>query len=497
MNQKTLWLVILLMSAATLGIIVMQVYSIYNTVQMNNELFSNNVHNALDHAVSKLEQVEIDQTAALFNLPKINTDTARRGIMVIEVEEISTYLRTDTAFSSGGNLAVNPQHQTIFGQKQLTVGDQMAFMSQFTTYFTFHRIVQDISVEKRLSLKQLDIILAESLRQKGITQEYAYAVYSHLKDTFVLTNATAQRCPNYRSPEDFNYRADLYPSTNEQVAQLFVDFPNEQRYIWSSLWLTLLGSIVFTAVVIFSFYYTIRVIIRQKKVSEMKTDFLNNMTHEFKTPIATISVATDALRNLIASNKLDKTPRFINIIKEENQRMNNQVERVLQMAKIDRRDIKLQLSEINIHEIAQKAVEHILLQVEQRHGTVALDLQATQPVIEADETHVTNVIHNLLDNAYKYSPEVPEITLRTRDQGDSIQIWVEDKGIGISKEARKHIFDKFYRVPTGNLHDVKGFGLGLSYVKAIAVAHAGTIDVRSELGKGSTFILTLPVSQVR
>lgn len=172
--------------------------------------------------------------------------------------------------------------------------------------------------------------------------------------------------------------------------------------------------------------------------------------------------------------------------------MNSQVERVLQMALIDKKDFQLSVDDLNLHEVIQQAVDNFSLQVEKREGSLLTDLQAQSPVIEGDATHIASIIHNLLDNANKYSPEKPEITISTRDVPMGIEIAITDKGVGISKEARKHIFDKFYRVHTGNIHDVKGFGLGLSYVKAIMTAHKGLVDVKSEPGRGSTFVLTFP-----
>lgn len=224
----------------------------------------------------------------------------------------------------------------------------------------------------------------------------------------------------------------------------------------------------------------------------MKTDFINNMTHEFKTPIATISLATDSIASPMVVSNPDKIKRFVDIIRQENRRMNSQVERVLQIAQLDKKDFQLKLSETNLHELIQQAVDNFSLQVEKREGALKIELQATRPVIQGDATHIASVVHNLLDNANKYSPEKPEIAIRTRNVPNGVEITVEDKGIGISKEARKHIFDKFYRVHTGNIHDVKGFGLGLSYVKAIVTAHKGFVDVRSEPGKGSAFTLTFP-----
>jgi two-component system phosphate regulon sensor histidine kinase PhoR len=219
------------------------------------------------------------------------------------------------------------------------------------------------------------------------------------------------------------------------------------------------------------------------------------MTHLFKTPIATISLAADSIANPKISGDASKVLRFANIIKQENKRMNSQVEKVLQMAQIDRGESKLLLTEVDLHEIIHRAIENIGLQVELRQGSATADLNAANPVVEGDMTHLSNVINNLLDNANKYSPDTPVIQVTTRDRADGVEVTVSDQGLGMSKEARKHIFDKFYRVHTGDLHDVKGFGLGLSYVKAIMDAHKGSVDVSSEPGKGSDFVLFFPRKQ--
>ena len=273
---------------------------------------------------------------------------------------------------------------------------------------------------------------------------------------------------------------------------LFIDFPHKDVFIWQGIILNLILSLIFTGIVIVGFYYTIYVILHQKKLSEMKNDFLNNMTHEFKTPIATISLATDAIRNLIKNQHPEKAERFIKIIKEENERMDSQVGKVLQMARSDKNEFNLNIEEIDVHDIVNRAAERIALQIEQKNGNLSVDFQSKNYVIEADETHFTNVIYNLLDNANKYSPEKPEIKLKVIDSSGGIKISVEDKGLGISKEARKFIFDKFFRVTTGDVHDIKGFGLGLSYVKAIVTAHDGHIEVKSEPHKGSIFTIFFP-----
>ncbi|NJK82836.1 MAG: HAMP domain-containing histidine kinase [Saprospiraceae bacterium] len=254
----------------------------------------------------------------------------------------------------------------------------------------------------------------------------------------------------------------------------------------------MISSILFTVIIMFCFGYTIDVIFKQKKLSEIKTDFINNMTHEFKTPIATISLAADSITSPMIVGHTEKVQRFANIIKQENKRMNSQVEKVLQMALLDKNEFQLKLTEVNLHNVVESALENIGLQVERKEGKVSAELKAARPVVQGDLTHISNMINNLLDNANKYSFEKPEISVHTCNVPNGVEVTVKDKGIGMSKEARKHIFDKFYRVHTGDLHDVKGFGLGLSYVKAMITAHKGTIDVKSELGKGSSFILFFP-----
>ena len=292
----------------------------------------------------------------------------------------------------------------------------------------------------------------------------------------------------YNSP----YRVALFQKDIESPGYLSIYFPNRTSLVLGSVWKTLVLSVIFTGIILFCFWYTIQVIYRQKKLGEMKTDFINNMTHEFKTPIATISLATDSISSPMVVGHPDKIKRFVDIIRQENRRMNSQVERVLQIAQLDKKDFQLKLSDINMHNLIQQAVENFSLQVERREGSLNLELNAQQPIFKGDGTHIASVVHNLLDNANKYSPDKPEITIRTRNVPNGIELAVIDKGVGISKEARKHIFDKFYRVHTGNIHDVKGFGLGLSYVKAIVTAHKGFVDVHSEQGKGSTFTLTFP-----
>lgn len=251
-------------------------------------------------------------------------------------------------------------------------------------------------------------------------------------------------------------------------------------------------SVLFIAITFFSFLYTVLTILRQKKIAEMKTDFINNMTHEFKTPIATISLAVDSIQSPNIKTDPDKVERFAHIIKEENKRMLVQVEKVLQMAQFNNKRLKLSVEYVDVHRLLTQAKEHIELQVKRRGGEVTINLDATTHIIRGDENHLSNIFHNLLDNANKYSPDEPKIEIRTKDGNGGIIIEIEDHGQGMNREQIKNIFEKFYRIHTGNVHNIKGFGLGLSYVKAMVDAHHGQIHVSSKVGKGSTFQLFFP-----
>jgi len=510
MTKKSIWRIVVLVCVALVGILGMQVYSIVSSFNLNSELFDNNVHNALDHLVTKLEQKEIEQTATMYDLPRLSAINKGKGnelASFTSVEEISSYLSSDSSarpqFSKGDTLSskdvkrLSRQFKTKEVKRTWKKGDsKKVFMRYFERYFVHHGIVKDIPVQQRVSINSLDKMLLKELKEKGITTPYAYAVFSEKEEDFVMTNhACDKHKMMYTQPSDFRYSISLFPSSNEEIAKLYIDFPTKVNFLWSGLWFNILSTILFTGIVVFCFYYTINIILTQKKLSEMKNDFLNNMTHEFKTPIATISIATDTIKQMITKGKADMAMRFVNIIDEENKRMNSQVGKVLQMARIDKREFRLNIETVQANNILESAAEKISLQVEQKGGNVTLDLQAKNDLIEVDVTHFTNIIHNLLDNANKYTPEKPQIIIRTQEASSGLQIEIEDNGVGIDKEARKQIFDKFYRVPTGNLHDVKGFGLGLSYVQAIVTAHGGTIDVKSELGKGSTFIIIIPHQQ--
>jgi two-component system phosphate regulon sensor histidine kinase PhoR len=257
----------------------------------------------------------------------------------------------------------------------------------------------------------------------------------------------------------------------------------------------IIGAFVFSFIIVTAFGVTVQALLRQKKLSEIKTDFINNMTHEFKTPLATISLAVDAIRNEKVMAKPEKMEYFSGIIKEENKRMNKHVETILQAALLDKQELKLDMNKVHVHALVQSALNNYRLQIEDKQGKVILQLDAKNDEVIADEAHFTNMISNLIDNAIKYSKENLVLKISTCNTGKRVQIKIQDNGIGMNKETVKRVFEKFYRAHTGNLHNVKGFGLGMSYVKTVIDVHKGHIKVDSTLGKGTCFTVDVPLAE--
>ena len=306
--------------------------------------------------------------------------------------------------------------------------------------------------------------------------------------------------------DSLHNRAFVYPleSPSGSIAEglspqelLIIVVPHVNNIIWKQMYWMIAGAIIFTFIIFAAFFITIRALLNQKKLSEIKSDFINNMTHEFKTPLATISLAVDALKNEKVINDRAKMNYFSGIIKDENKRMNKQVETILQAALLDRQEIQLNESEVHAHDLIHAGVNNINLSLAEKNGKIETHLDAKNDVIMADEVHFTNIITNLLDNAIKYSKENVLIKLSTLNFNNHLRIKIEDNGIGMNKETLHRIFEKFYRAHTGNIHNVKGFGLGLSYVKTIVDAHKGKIKADSTLGKGSCFTIDMALAKIR
>ena len=491
MNRKAIIAIITLMSIALLGIVLIQIYWINFSINQEENQFNNQVQVAL---VRVSEILSEEEEARGFS-PFLGSNSSLSSLQ--NKEKINLIDKGNVAEIEGslGNLKAN-QGPGVEGG----TGISNYYQIQINREKQANRhYLNSIKIEERIDPEKLNIILEQELENSGINTEYHYGVFSNEDSSFVIKDGhfvpvfeTNPRVTNTELSDDLyvtKHKVNLFTGSVKSPGSLHIAFPRIRNFLWRGVLQSVLASFLFTGLILFCFSYTIFVILRQKQVSEMKTDFINNMTHEFKTPIATISLAADSINSPSILNKPDKVQRFTSIIKQENKRMLSQVEKVLQMALLDKKDFNLKLTDLDLHEIIFQAANHTELQVQKKDGTLKTNLQADDSMIKGDVTHISNVIHNLLDNANKYSGEKPEIIITTNNTANGISVSIRDKGIGMSKEARKHIFDKFYRVHTGNIHDVKGFGLGLSYVKAIVMAHKGNIEVESELGKGSNFIL--------
>lgn len=472
MSKKAIWSIIIIMSLSLIGVGVIQYFWVKRAVDLDEKNFNDKVTIALNNVKKRLmndaEAVAEKKfySDGKFADPKSIIEKIIRGDLEEQASDINKRIK-DLEFRS--------------------------------TFMNPEELLENIDKDN------LDKYLKSELESKNIDLSYEYGVYSNeyrsyfiengsytatIGDTTKSSNVAAMN-PLYKA----EYKISLFENEVINPGHLNIYFPGKKRFLWSNVIGILLSSILFTGLILFCFSYTIYVIFHQKKVSEMKTDFINNMTHEFKTPIATISLASDSILSPVILENKDKVTRFINIIKQENKRMLSQVEKVLQMAQIEKENVELKFIPFNLHDVIEDAVINAELKVQAKGGQIITNLSAQKPVINGDVTHIASIINNLLDNAEKYTPNQPIIRVETKDVRCGVEVIVEDNGIGINKDALKLIFEKFYRVHTGNLHDVKGFGLGLSYVKAMVDAHHGKVSVKSEVGKGSIFTIFLPELQ--
>ena len=507
MNQRRIYTLIALMSVALVGLVVFQVYWIREMVEANRQRFQQNVYEALNTVVHQLEQKE----ALLFAYQSVGPNAApvdtsqwypsrtvrSRQRQSVTFDERGRPVRQRVEFemsvglSPGSAPVIVMKPEMPSGSSERDRQEQMRKLKQKASMFeqALQQLVNgNRPLTARFNPKQLRSLLNEALANRGITLPYQYAVVDVKQDS-VLMASTANFFQKYDSGAEVAlFPNDFMPSSTF----LTLEFPQQNWYLLKQIWMTLLSSVLFTGIVMFCFGYAITTILRQKKLSDMKTDFINNMTHELKTPISTVALAVEALQDEQIAQQPNFLRRYLGIIREENARLGSQVEKVLQIASLDKKDYQLKKESVDVHALVGKVADHLSPAIEKRDGTLTLELNATQPTIEADPHHLSNIITNLIDNANKYSPERPTVTVRTQNEAHGIVISVADRGLGMRKEAVARIFDKFYRVPTGNRHDVKGFGLGLSYVKSMVEAHGGHVSVDSRLGQGSTFRVYLP-----
>ena len=344
------------------------------------------------------------------------------------------------------------------------------------------------NIADRIDTSFVDSLIQEELEKRGIRANLVAGVFNKFGKTEVLYGEAKM----YENSLKESYKVLLFPNDPLQDTNyLRVYFPHQKNYLISQMWAMLAVSGLLLLVIMFLFSYSIGTIYKQKKLSDIKNDFINNMTHELKTPIATISLACEALNDPDMMRNEKGMSTYVNMIGEENKRLGLLVEKVLRTAIFEQGEMQLQVNRINLHEVIQNVIRNISIQVTGKKGRIVTRLEAKDPVIYGDHLHLSNVVYNLIDNAIKYCQDSPIVEITTRDETNGIAVAFRDNGIGISRENQARIFEKLYRIPTGNVHNVKGFGLGLSYVKGVIEKHGGRVEVESELKKGSTFTIHL------
>jgi len=346
-------------------------------------------------------------------------------------------------------------------------------------------------IEKRLDRTALDSAVTANLKYHGIELEHAIGIVTGNLDSLALAEP-ADAADELRMSE---FRTRLFPQDVFSIpSNLVIHFPGQTFYLWRQMTPLLAATVILMGIIIVCFVMTVRIMTSQRRFAGRLVDFINNMTHEFKTPLSTVALASEAISRPDVTAEPEKIARFNRMIADENQRMRHQVDKILQMAVLEEGDYELALEEVDLHDIIRRAVDSFTLAVESRGGRIACDLKADRPVVTADRIHAANIIHNLLDNANKYSPDPPDIAVSTRDADGGVMVVIKDHGIGIGEADREQVFDKYYRVPNGDVHEVKGFGLGLSYVKLMMEAHDGRINLYSRLGEGVTIELLFPAA---
>jgi two-component system phosphate regulon sensor histidine kinase PhoR len=385
----------------------------------------------------------------------------------------------ENQFNEDVNRALENVASQIFEVDRMPIPANGLVNQESTNYFT-------VSVNGPIDSHLLGFLLRNEFDKRNITADYEYGVYD--------CSDQCMKGGNYISPNKNKIPVSLseLPALQMDGYYFGVRFPKIEANLISQMGIWGFSSVVMV-VVIFFFVYTLFVILKQRRLSEVQKDFINNMTHEFKTPLSTIAISTGVLKDPSIIQNPERLLNYATIIENESGRLKQQVERVLQMARLEKSDVALRKEKLDIHQLIQEAVKSISMSLSQRQGAIDLNLKATDSFAEVDKLHFTNVIHNLLDNAIKYSSAEPHILITAISTEKNIEIEVKDKGIGISSEDQRKIFQRFYRVSTGNRHDVKGFGLGLNYVKLIVEAHKGKISVASVPERGSTFTITLPL----
>lgn len=488
MKSRYLQILVVLSAIAVAGLIALQVYWVNNTFILREQDFGSNVSKAMGKVVDKLEKEENKRLASIQAVrPSIKVSGTGSNDIILSygkkdvnlVPEASLDESRDSAFYAQlGESGVNQSQ--ILKQSGL-LDDIMGGYMEVDIYR---------SITERVDSTRLDSLLKLEFENVGIRADYEMAVFNKLRQPEIISPENEPYVEQFLVE---GYKSQLFPNDpNSDVNFLRVWFPNQRGYLLRSMISMLATSGILLLVIMVLFSYSIRTIYRQKKLSEIKNDFINNMTHELKTPIATISLACEAMNDPDMQNSPKAMSSYLGMINEENKRLGILVENVLRTAIFEQGDMQLRVNKVNIHMVIEQVIKNIEIQIKKKKGQIIQHLDAGNPVIEGDHLHITNVIYNLIDNAIKYSEISPTVEIYTRDEMEGIAIAFKDNGIGITRENQRKIFDKLYRVPTGNVHNVKGFGLGLSYVKGVIEKHGGFVEVASEVKKGSTFTIHIP-----
>lgn len=508
------------MSISLIGIIAVQVYWINSTIAIRGNQFSSDVKFSLAKVSDNIQKREINDYYKVYSPLIDSARMAKKGILknlfysridtttneiftfkqsILEnnykspltnlrvpadtLQFKSFYSKTTKQLSKFSKLSKDIKQLTP-EQKFVKIGKQIGLEKmQFENFFK--EIAPRKPIYKRVSNSELKFNLDFELEQRGINTKYEYAIYGDGLPTKV-------RSSNFKLNKGKTYRVPLFIRDNGRSDfYLYVSFPKKKEYILSAISKILILGAFFILIIAITYGSAIYQLIKQKQISQIKTEFINNMTHEFKTPIATINLALDAIKNpKIISNK-DGVLKYIGMIREENKRMLTQVENVLRISKLEKNQLDLSKEDVDVSDLLEDAITHVNLIIKNRGGYIKTHFNAILDEVHGDPFHLRNVFINVLDNAIKYSTEEPKIDVYTENNGNILLIKICDQGMGMTKTVQKQVFNKFYREQTGNVHNVKGHGLGLSYVKKIVEYHAGTVSVESEKGKGSSFTIKL------
>ena len=508
--KKSFWLILTtLFTLAAASLMVIQYVQMKRTVTVSDNLFNISVNNAMDDMIEQLNRLKVEDYISqndrykllkfkrieelndrMQNIVKENytifydTNLVKVGITMID----SVILLPGAKISDAGQDAITQYNTLLATRDRLTANNE--FYNQFVNDISEY-VVDNIMTSNSFNFNLLDSLITDKLMINGVDITPYVGIYDYTDDKFLYCNTEGMEQKLRESPFKYRFHPVGMMSPNEYF--IVLQFPlsslmlkeNSTRYFLLAFFLIIL--------ILILFLMTMRTILRKEKLDVMKSDFINNMTHEIKTPIATIGLACEMLQDPSIASDPANNSTYIGIISDENRRMKLLIETILQNAKMSNKNFTLNRSEIDINEIASSVAKNFQLKVSSLGGTLECDLQQPSPTLSADELHITNMIYNLIDNAIKYSPKEVAIKVTTRSNNNKVILSVSDKGLGISREDQKHIFEKFYRVSTGDVHNVKGFGIGLNYVMQVVNAHGGKISVDSTLGEGSTFTVELPI----